>query len=246
MPSSITLPNTLINTAVADADEVMANLNAIVTRWNADIATLAGDVVGTSDAQTLTNKTLTSPVLTTPQINDTSADHQYVVAPSELTADRTVTLPLLTGADEFVFKDHTQTLVNKTLTSPVINTPTGDVATLTGTQTLTNKRVTRRVGTVASSSTPTPDGDSVDLYTVTALAAGATFGAPTGTPTNGQTLIIRIKDNGTARSLAWNAIYRAIGVTLPTTTVISKTLYVGFMYNSANTKWDCLATQQEA
>jgi hypothetical protein len=60
-------------------------------------------------------------VLTLPQINDTSSDHQYVVAVSELTADRTVTLPLLTGNDEFVFKDHAQTLTNKTLTSPVIN-----------------------------------------------------------------------------------------------------------------------------
>ena len=35
-----------------------------------------------------------------------------------------------------------QTLTTKTLTSPVINTPTGDVATLTGTQTLTNKTLT--------------------------------------------------------------------------------------------------------
>ena len=35
------------------------------------VATLTG-------SQTLTNKTLTSPVLTTPQINDSSADHQYV------------------------------------------------------------------------------------------------------------------------------------------------------------------------
>jgi len=66
---------------------------------------------------TLTNKTLTSPVLTTPQINDTSADHQYITAVSELTADRTVTLPLLTGNDEFVFKDHAQTLTNKTLST---------------------------------------------------------------------------------------------------------------------------------
>jgi len=74
-------------------------------------------------AQTLTGKTLTSPVLTTPQINDTSADHQYVFAVSELAADRTVTLPLLTGADEFVFKDHTQTMTNKTLTSPTLTTP---------------------------------------------------------------------------------------------------------------------------
>ena len=53
------------------------------------------------------------------QIEDTSADHQYVLAVSELAADRTVTLPLLGGDDEFVFKDHTQTLTNKTLTAPV-------------------------------------------------------------------------------------------------------------------------------
>ena len=33
--------------------------------------------------------TFTSPVLTYPQINDTSADHQYVFAVSELAADRT-------------------------------------------------------------------------------------------------------------------------------------------------------------
>ncbi len=64
---------------------------------------------------------LTSPVFTTPQINDTTADHQYITAVSELTADRTVTLPLLTGNDEFVFKDHTQTLANKTLTAPALN-----------------------------------------------------------------------------------------------------------------------------
>ena len=88
----------------------------------ATIPDATGTVVLDAATQTLTNKTLTSPVLTTPQFNDTSADHQYVVAVSELTADRTVTLPLLTGNDEFVFKDHTQTLTNKTLTSPTINT----------------------------------------------------------------------------------------------------------------------------
>lgn len=70
--------------------------------------------------QTLTNKTLTSPVITTPQINDTSADHQYVFAVSELSADRTVTLPLLIAADVFVFADFIQTLTNKTLTTPTI------------------------------------------------------------------------------------------------------------------------------
>lgn len=82
------------------------------------------DFVTLTGTQTLTNKTLTSPVLTTPQINDTSADHQYIFGVSELSADRTVTLPLLTGNDTFVFADFAQTLTNKTLTSPTINTPT--------------------------------------------------------------------------------------------------------------------------
>jgi hypothetical protein len=80
---------------------------------------------------------------------------------------------------------------------------------------------------------------------VTALAVGATVAAPSGTPTNGNSLLIRIKDSGTARSLAWNAIYRAVGVTLPTTTVVSKNLYIGVKYNSTDTKWDVIAVGQE-
>jgi hypothetical protein len=82
-----------------------------------------GIITMDTNTQTLTNKTLTSPVLTTPQINDTSANNQYVFAVSELTADRIVTLPLLTGNDEITFNGHTQTLSNKTLQSPQINSP---------------------------------------------------------------------------------------------------------------------------
>lgn len=102
---------------------------------------------------------------------------------------------------------------------------------------------------IVSSATPTPSVGSLtrNQYSVTALAANATFGAPTGlTPINGTTMLIRIKDVTAARTLAWNAIYRAIGVTLPTTTVLTKTLYVGCTYNSADTKWDVIAVAQEA
>jgi hypothetical protein len=79
---------------------------------------------------------------------------------------------------------------------------------------------------VASSATPTPNCDTTDQYEVTALATGATFGAPTGTPYNGQKLLIKIKDDSTVRTLAWNAIYRPIGLILPTQTLSSDTIYV--------------------
>ncbi len=101
--------------------------------------------------------------------------------------------------------------------------------------------------TITSSATPTPTGGSArNLFTVTALAEAAAFAAPSGTPASGNKLIIRIKDNATARALTWNAIYRAIGFTMPSTTVISKTLYVGGVYNAADSKWDMLANSQEA
>lgn len=83
-------------------------------------------------------------------------------------------------------------------------------------------------------------------YFVTALAENCTVQTPTGTPVDGQPLLLRIKDNGTARTLAWAAIYRAIGLTLPGTTVIGKMLYVSMVYNSAATKWDVLAVAREA
>ena len=79
-----------------------------------------GSFVTLAGTETLTNKTLTTPAittatLTTPKINDLSSDHTYDIAGSELTASRTVTLPLLTGNDVFVFESHTQTLTNKTI-----------------------------------------------------------------------------------------------------------------------------------
>lgn len=101
-------------------------------------------------------------------------------------------------------------------------------------------------GTTASTASLTIDSDTYNRYTVTALAAAMTINAPTGTPVDGQNLIIRIKDNATARALTWNAAFRAIGVTLPTTTVISKTMYIGCTYNSADSKWDVIAVAEEA
>jgi hypothetical protein len=114
--------------------------------------------------------------------------------------------------------------------------------TSSSSDTLTNKRITKRIVSITDSAAPTPNSDTTDIYLVTALAQTATFGAPTGTPTQGQQLIIRIKDNATARTLSWNAIYRASSdLALPTTTIVNKTVYLGFMYNSTDSKWDLLS-----
>lgn len=128
-----------------------------------------------------------------------------------------------------------------------IGAGTGDVTT-SGTQTLTNKRITPRIGTTASSATPAINTDTTDQFTITALAAAITSMSSglSGTPTDGQRLLVRIKDNGTARAITWGTSWRAIGVTLPTTTVVSKTMYVGAVWNAADSKWDVLAVGQES
>lgn len=98
---------------------------------------------------------------------------------------------------------------------------------------------------VTSASTVTPTF-SDDLVKITAQAAALTLANPTGTAISGAGLVIRIKDNGTARAITFDSQYRAIGFTLPTTTVVSKTLYLGLIYNADDTKWDVVSVALEA
>ena len=95
----------------------------------------------------------------------------------------------------------------------------------------------------------TPTSDTTNQYTITALGAAAIFAVPSGTPVDGQKLILRIKDNGTAWGLTWTTTaggYRVVGTVLPTTTTISKVLYVGCVYNSQDTFWDVVAVIAQA
>ena len=101
------------------------------------------------------------------------------------------------------------------------------------------------VQTVVSAATVTPTSAN-DLVTITAQAVGLTIANPTGTMVEGQALMIRIKDNATAQTIAFDTNYRAIGVTLPTTTTISKTIYLGCIWNNTDTKFDVLGVNIQA
>lgn len=101
-----------------------------------------------------------------------------------------------------------------------------------------------RVQTAANGAlTPTSTND---ICIRTALSGALTINNPSGTMVQGQALIIRLKDNGTARAITWGSNYRAIGVTLPTTTVISKTMYVAMVWNATDTKFDVTGVALEA
>jgi hypothetical protein len=141
--------------ASVNTGNIVAGLTFLETNTD-DLYQWDGDswnvIAGNTVVQTLDNKTLTSPVLTTPQINDTSADHQFVFAVTELAADRTVTLPQLGAGDTFTFEAHTQTLTNKTINS-ANNTISNIVnADLSGTAGITNANLANSTITIAAES----------------------------------------------------------------------------------------------
>jgi hypothetical protein len=143
------------------------------------IASGEGNVVGTLKTQTLTNKTLTSPVITSPTITagagaeftsitfegTTVDDFETTLTVTDPTQDNTITLPNTTGT--VVILDATQTLTNKTLTSP----------TISGSPTITGLS---SAGMSATSATPKDYVDSI-LGSATAASTSATSAAASAT-----------------------------------------------------------------
>ena len=106
---------------------------------------VTGDVVGTSDTQTLTNKTLTTPIIAS--ISNTG----------------TLTLP--TSTDTLVGRATTDTLTNKTLTLPIISTisNTGTLTLPTSTDTLIGRATTDTLTNKSLSDSTTYIVDNGDI-----------------------------------------------------------------------------------
>ena len=164
-----------------------------------------------------------------------------------------LTLPVAT--DTLVGKTTTDTLTNKTLTTPIIssisNTGTLTLPTSTDTlvgrattDTLTNKRITpRSLAAANTSGAITPNSDLYDQVNYL-LNGTSSFSNPSGTPTNGQKLTIRLYAASTQTISSWSSSsggYRAIGTTLEASVPAGKTMYVGCIWNSTDSFWDVVS-----
>jgi len=137
---------------------------------------------------------------------------------------------------------------SQTVSSTTINGTTGAVSMTMN----ANGSVTFGVPLIAVTSTTTTvssplawNSGSYQQYSLTALANALTINADSGSPLDGQRMIFRINDNGTARALTWvtsgAGSFRAVGVSLPTTTTANKATYVGCIYNASSSTWDVVA-----
>jgi len=203
-----------------DANAVHVNVGSEISAITAKATPTASDILLIEDAADSNNKKKIT-IGDLPATSDTNAVH--VNAANEITAITAKTS--VDNQDEFIIEDSDAGFVKKSITRKNIVKPI--------------------VNSVATATTLTPNIDENEQEVVTDLASALTIAAPTGTPSTGMKLVIRLTDNGTNRALTWNVIYRAIGITLPTTTTANKILYVGFVYNEAGSKWDAVAVKEE-
>ena len=203
-----------------DANAVHVNVGGEINGITAKATPTSSDLLIIEDAADSNNKKKIT-IADLPATSDANAVH--VNASNEITAITEKTS--VDNQDEFIIEDSDASYVKKSITRKNIIKPISN--------------------SVETATTLTPNIDEYEQEIVTDLASALTIAAPTGTPSTGMKLVIRLTDDGTARALTWNVIYRAIGVTIPSTTTANKILYVGCVYDEAGSKWDVVAVKEE-
>jgi len=250
----------LARTTVEDSSTGGAKVNfsgvpAVFLTWSGVDAANAGGGGGTGTVTTVSVVTANgfsgsvANANTTPAITLTMADGSVTLAKlADLAQDQFIgRTTASTGVPQTAtITAAARTVLDDTTTAAMLTTLGG--ASLTGTETLTNKRVTARITTIVSNATPTVNTDNCDCVTITALAAAITSMTTnlTGTPVNFDQLEWRIKDDGTARAIAWGASFVAGPTALPTTTILGKALRVFTEWDSVIGKWVCLSSGSDS
>jgi hypothetical protein len=169
--NSPTFTTPVLGTASATAIELGHATDTTIARASAGVVTIEGvNVVTTSSTDTLTNKTLTTPII------------------SSISNTGTLTLPTTTGtialtSDITVTASSTTTLTNKsislatntvTATLAELNTAVSDadIASLAGTETLTNKTLTSPTINTATFKDGVVRGLEEDINVVASAATG--------------------------------------------------------------------------
>lgn len=119
----------------------------------------------------------------------------------------------------------------------------GTLATLAGTETFTNKRITKRVLAITSNpTTPTVNTDSYDVVHITSQTNNMAFGANfSGTPVDGDTLRISVTSSSGSPTMTWSSLFESSTITLPAVTNGTARIDIGFFWNSETSKWRCVS-----
>ncbi len=182
-------------------------------------------LVGKATTDALTNKTVNGLNITTTTGTLTLTNSKTLAVTNTLT---------LSGTDSTVmtFPSTTATIAR-----------TDAAQTFTGTQTFSQTNLTANAITASGNAATVPITSGRNIVTNNS-AATLTITMTTASAVNMQTCMVQILDaTGVAQTITWVNTENS-GVTAPTTSNGSTTLplTVGFVYNSATTKWRCIAS----
>ena len=223
--ASITAVNQFAQSAYTKANNALANTTG----------TFAGDLTVTGNVYIGGTANLTGNLITN-FINTTGGTS------ANLVIDPDGTGLLITSPTTPVAIQNTYTSTSNTTGALVVSGGLGVSGNINASLVLAGHAPRAFTATNTSSIVTTP---SYDQYSFTSLSTTLSI-STSGNWADGQKIMFRFLDAGTAAALSWSASYVPIGVTLPTSTTPGKTTYVGCIYNLNNTRWDVIAVTTQA